>query len=273
MSDFITLQCPSCGGKLDVGASALSLKCKHCGAEHMIRRGAGGVILESYARCPVCNRNDKVEKVSAILRSQTHQTHGVTYQTRITHVKVGKTHVPVEQQVEVPIRTSQTSELAQQLTPPSQPQSNIYVRDGTSSFVHILAVLSIAAGIVSLIFYLCVVSGAVGSISENQVNDLSSQIVWLLCCGFMALLPIVTGIFLFVYAVPRERKRNEEKKAAAEAKRQALIRQADEGNQRWKKVVGRWKALYYCGRDDCVFLPGTNTHAPITQMISYLYDF
>ncbi len=59
--------------------------------------------------------------------------------------------------------------------------------------------------------------------------------------------------------------------AAAEKKRRELVRQAEEGMGRWPLAMERWNRLYYCGRDDCVFLPGTNTYAPITDMREYLY--
>jgi predicted RNA-binding Zn-ribbon protein involved in translation (DUF1610 family) len=58
------LSCPNCGGKLDVSPTTLSLLCQNCGTEHLVRREAGNILLEGYARCPVCNRNDRVEKLT-----------------------------------------------------------------------------------------------------------------------------------------------------------------------------------------------------------------
>jgi len=37
----------------------------------MVKREAGNVMLESFARCPTCNRNDRVEKVSGIYKQET----------------------------------------------------------------------------------------------------------------------------------------------------------------------------------------------------------
>lgn len=68
MSDFITLSCPNCGGKLEVSQNTLSLVCQHCGSEHLVRREAGSILLEEYARCPVCNRNDRCEKITKFSR-------------------------------------------------------------------------------------------------------------------------------------------------------------------------------------------------------------
>ena len=70
MGELITLSCPSCGGELEVNSNTSVLKCKYCGIEHLVRRDYGAVSLESYARCPKCGRNDRVEKVTSILRSE-----------------------------------------------------------------------------------------------------------------------------------------------------------------------------------------------------------
>jgi hypothetical protein len=71
MSDFVTLSCPNCGGKLEISPETISLSCQYCGVEHLVRNEAGSILLESFARCPICKRNDRVEKVSAVVDNQT----------------------------------------------------------------------------------------------------------------------------------------------------------------------------------------------------------
>jgi len=44
--DFVTLTCPSCGGKLEITADIERFACAHCGAEHLVRRGGGTVSLK-----------------------------------------------------------------------------------------------------------------------------------------------------------------------------------------------------------------------------------
>src|SRR3990170_6544959 len=133
MGDFVTLLCPRCGGKLAVAPNAITLICDHCGTQHMVRRDVEGVMLESYARCPVCHRNDRAEKVTAILMAHTHETEGVTYQPVLSAEQAddGET---ITEHVAVPIRTSQKSELAKRLAPPlPPPSSNPPSRDPISS--------------------------------------------------------------------------------------------------------------------------------------------
>lgn len=59
MSDFVTLTCPSCGGKLQITNDIERFACGHCGNEHMVKRGGGIVSL-----APVVNELKKVAKSS-----------------------------------------------------------------------------------------------------------------------------------------------------------------------------------------------------------------
>jgi len=43
MNDFVTLTCPSCGGKLQITNDIEQFVCGHCGNEHIVRR-SGGII-------------------------------------------------------------------------------------------------------------------------------------------------------------------------------------------------------------------------------------
>lgn len=45
MSGFITLTCPSCGGKLKITKDIERFACAHCGTEHLVTRGDGIVSL------------------------------------------------------------------------------------------------------------------------------------------------------------------------------------------------------------------------------------
>jgi hypothetical protein len=45
MPDFITLSCPSCGGKLQVTPDLEQFACGYCGKEHIVKRGGGIVSI------------------------------------------------------------------------------------------------------------------------------------------------------------------------------------------------------------------------------------
>lgn len=45
MSDFISLTCPTCGGRLQITDDVERFACVYCGVEHLVRRGGGIVTL------------------------------------------------------------------------------------------------------------------------------------------------------------------------------------------------------------------------------------
>jgi hypothetical protein len=50
MGVFITLTCPTCGGKLQITSDVERFACAHCGNEHLVRRGHGVVSLVPVVR-------------------------------------------------------------------------------------------------------------------------------------------------------------------------------------------------------------------------------
>jgi predicted RNA-binding Zn-ribbon protein involved in translation (DUF1610 family) len=271
MSDFVTMQCPNCGGKLSIGSNVTSLKCEHCGVEHMIRREAGEVTLESYARCPICNRNDKAEKVTAILRSQTHSAQGITYQTVTTSVNTGFGSTPVSQQVAVPVQTSQMSELARFLTPPAKPEPDKSVieepKPSHKSLMGAIFFGMAGAGFSLLTLVIFAAYLADWANIENFIVAAATVLGWFL----LALSTLGMSIFLFAFTVPKENRSNREKKAVYEEKVRQRKQENADSDKRWAIAMDRWNQLYYCGRDDCVFLPGAHTHALVSTMAEYLY--
>lgn len=55
MADFVTLSCPSCGGKLEITNDVERFACSHCGREHVVKRSGGVVSLS-----PVVDALNKV---------------------------------------------------------------------------------------------------------------------------------------------------------------------------------------------------------------------
>ena len=199
MKDFITLTCPSCGGKLLVGANTSVLVCEHCGIEHLVRREKNEIILESFARCPKCGRNDKVEKVSSILKS--HQQVINTTEQR-TKTYIDKNGIQHTQTIEVPITQTQVTGLAQILKPPAKPNSlpqpklkldsllPIKNRDFLKIILFIIAAFSIGTT--------CLVSiGTIGIlIDEFTAENLFSSGACMLFFIAVAIVFIIAGIMI-----------------------------------------------------------------------------
>jgi len=72
MTEFLTLTCPSCGGRLRITNDIERFACAHCGNEHIVRRGDGIVslspVIEGLARVQV--GVDKTASELAINRLQ-----------------------------------------------------------------------------------------------------------------------------------------------------------------------------------------------------------
>ncbi len=203
------MSCPSCGGNLSISPNMPTLICQYCGVEHMIRREAGSVLLESFARCPQCSRNDKVQKVSVVLASQAY------------------------------------TPLAQKLSPPdmpiapTQPQPPMHKTQVTSSVI-----ASFVLGLIILLGYL---------LDKN---------ILFLC----------SGLFIIAFAIVpalREAWRQEQRKRDYQSWKQG-VQNYEKAVVIWNLEIELWRELYYCARDDSVFVLGNKIFAPSSQITSYV---
>jgi predicted RNA-binding Zn-ribbon protein involved in translation (DUF1610 family) len=272
MDEIIQLTCPACGGKLNVGANATLLICQHCGTESTVRREAGSVMLESFARCPRCGRNDRAEKVSAIMSSQTQNISSNEMQTRIVRNHYGQ---PVYQNVAVPKIIKQCSELASKLTAPTKPipypkpPSKIYPRrtsNGSLTFGIILLVIAFIGLVFSVIAF-----------SASLSTSTDSQALVLFLCGLPTLLSGLLGILLTVLGITSSGKKKQQYQKAwqsVDLENKKMFENWQEANQqlmsKWHYSMSRWEELYYCHRDDCVFIPEEGSSAPLSKMKEYI---
>jgi hypothetical protein len=234
MSDFVDLTCPSCGDTLQLPNGNLRTVCRSCGRVFAARPQANGTPLVSHACCPICGQNDRVEKLVAIVTRETQQTQGATLQQRRWRDQRGRWHVATEQ---VPFVTSQASALAQRLAAPVEPPA---VTTGQSSKAMAVWILAIVLGALGL----CV------GVSNKETS-------MALACG---VLPLVGGILALVLTA-RQRKAKQVQETA----------QVEFARERWQKAKARWDQAYYCGRDDCVFIPGEAESVPSHDLARLLY--
>ena len=243
-SDFIPAVCPNCGGKLQENPGAETLVCQYCGTEHLVRHNINGALtLEAYARCPICQRNDRAEKVSAILHNQTARTEGVVAQQRVVTGPGGRIHT---QNVNVPVQTTQMSDLARRLSPPVSPPNKTKPK---ISFTTLLLI----GGISFLLFGICALISTLSN-SSSTGTVVSCTII-----------PLALSIVLLVVWFLRLRKSNTISKQAQS--------QPNDAYKNWQQAYARWEKLYYCGRDDVIFLPGEKTSAPVADMMVYVHSF
>jgi predicted RNA-binding Zn-ribbon protein involved in translation (DUF1610 family) len=279
MPDLISLICPSCGGKLQVSPKATSLTCQHCGNEHLVKHEAGGVTLEAYARCPQCGRNDKSEKVTAVIGSQSQEISGMEQKNEVIIDGQGKQQVVTHA---MPFTRKQISVLGQRLAPPEEPQfepglqsQGFIPSGGGSSGGGILAIICGAVLLtVSVIIGLIVLVGIYNlfTSSGNQIQDTAMMAIIGLVSGLLSFLVGTAAIALGIYLVIRSGRNKRSQLAEYQHKVEDEIAERQRVQSAWKSAMERWNLLYYCGRDDCVFIPGETTSAPISKMKEYLYQ-
>jgi predicted RNA-binding Zn-ribbon protein involved in translation (DUF1610 family) len=283
MADLITLNCPSCGGKLQVDPTSSKLTCNHCGNDHFVHREGSSVTLESFARCPKCSRNDRVEKVTAILRSHKQE---VTSTEQRTEVYVDQNGVQHTRTHEVPKTVTQVTGLARVLIPPEKPdplpRPKLRPKPQVGKPQSARSALKIILIIIALVTILgsCLLSLiAFGILMEDATLDS-------LLCGVPALIIMLGGFALFIFGLIMKPV-DKEKLAQWQRERARIVKNWQDENQqrladweaanneimdKYAAAVENWQNLYYCHRDDCVFVPGKGTSATIEKLQEYLFE-
>jgi predicted RNA-binding Zn-ribbon protein involved in translation (DUF1610 family) len=269
MSDFVTLICPACGGKLDISPSTASLVCQFCGAEHIVRREAGNILLESFAQCPICHRNDKARKVSGIVSSHTVNMNGVTIEKRHYTDKDGRSYTTTER---VPFTGSQASDLARRLAPPPKPTGTNSGCGTTILFgvaVYLVGAVAISM-LCTVIYYGGIVIGFIASwiLSLFGANESTRGVVAFILMGIFALILIGVTLVIGGNFVVKQWKKNALIKAENDKKEQERLARE---TVLWNKAMEKWGRLYYCERDDIVFDPTSNLHVPTMDILKFVY--
>jgi len=208
-------------------------------------------VAHSINSCPSCDSNNRVEKVTSILKSQTSQTQGQMPVESVYTDSEGKVRSSTDYRN---YSSSQASSLAQELAPPPKPTGNSY---GFCLGYFIFQMLGI--GFIGLIFILGGIMFLFSSIFTPQA-DAASRGVGI----FISLLLIgapIGGWLLFFYGYRYfKNKKAEEQKRIDETEGVA-----------WQKAMQRWDKLYYCYRCDCVFIQGEES-VPSREMRAYIYQ-
>ena len=223
-TEFIPAVCPNCGGKLQVEPNADTLTCQFCGTEHIIRRNVtGAVILEAYARCPFCKRNDRSEKVSAILINQTAQSESVTTQKQVFTDSKGQIHTET---VNVPVKTVQTSNLAQYLIPPpppTPPPPPAQSKGGATGNILIYAFIMMVIGFFGF------------AINSGNSNSISWGGSWV--CG---VLPMFVALYLFsrwFFSRKEVQEKAIQQQVSLNNAQQQWERSRNNAQQQWQQIV------------------------------------
>lgn len=238
MSDeLIHLNCPNCGGPIHNEHQDGIIICPYCRQELILKSDR----LESAGFCPVCHRADQSKKVSALAAN--------------TQPNSAAFAAPVRPEAPTPLPSP---EIQQPAPPPAR-------------WVKIL-VLSLGLLTIGVALML--------TLSETVSPSTGSATV---CVGGAYLLAIVLVITFFLM-----RSREKKLKLAYVQELEAYDQQWGEARRRqwqaeqahqsqyeqfvkeWQAFQNTWSQLYYCARDDCVFIPGRQTSAALADLKDYI---
>jgi len=184
------------------------------------REREGGIMSNAVVdyHCPKCGQTDSVAKISALFSRE-------TVQARYAGIGVGASAWNGAWAGTFALSGSQQTLLSTQLAPPARPKPAL--RWGFSS-ITFLAVTALAVILTLLTGLLYVVSPPHDpSIAQGAASLLA---ITILCV-----------LISFVLLVRRSKSRR---------------RIAEEERLRYEQAMHRWEQLYYCARNDLVFLPG-----------------
>ena len=222
--------CPGCGASYEDTYQF----CPHCGRAKPAPQQVNVTYEERLPcnACPECHRNDRAEKVSAIVNRDTVQISGSSQSTSTYVDRNGYTR---RETSDNPFSGVQQSNLAARLSPPAKPEA----KGACLRYLLYLPVLWI--GII------CFAGLVLPGNSDLPLKTLAG-------------VGLVVSILLLVWITLSIRNVN----------RKAKEKQAQE-MARWNKAVARWEQLYYCHRDDVLFVPGQSETIPVQSMLDYLY--
>jgi hypothetical protein len=208
--------------------------------------------------CPKCKQTDQVQKVTSTYGLNTKEW----YETRSTTDSDGHTHHYQEK------HEAHTS-LGLRLKPPQQPTGPTHpgLWYGIGIFVF-LFVCSMLIPLALIPFSLIIPAlGLTSFLPEiSGVPTWAIPVVVFGGSGLCAVLVIVGLLFWLGTKVKRRFDRD-----MVNYKTRKTVYDNDD-LPRWKRAMERWDQLYYCMRDETVFIPAENKVVNADDMEKYLYD-
>jgi DNA-directed RNA polymerase subunit RPC12/RpoP len=235
MAELGELTCPNCGAILQPVEEADQAACPCCRTKLLIERKAVPAPPEAEPlACPLCGNADGIQKVSTIYVSEISRGYrGGLWGTRQTG-------------------------LSRLLSPPTKPRSS----DPRAQSIFKLGVMLCGLAVYSGI---CFFGGPALRVPPSELTLIGMSLGVTAAAIYSTLIAgatIIVGVPLIVGAVLVYRGH---KRIRAWEERLSFER------GRWERARRRWERMYYCARDDGVFIPGDTPVIPILQLRSYLY--
>ncbi|MBI5944444.1 MAG: hypothetical protein HY864_08755 [Chloroflexi bacterium] len=208
--------------------------------------------------CPKCRQTDQIQKVTSAYGLNTKEW----YETRTSTDSDGNSHSYQE-------RHEAHTQLGLRLKPPQKPASPTH--PGLWYAVGGLVVFALASvlcpiAFVPLSFILPLLGG---SAFIPDIAGMPAWVITLFVVGLPTLCFILLGLGLLVWLGSKVKKRFDSDMKKYRDKKAVFER--DE-LPRWQRAKERWEQMYFCMRDETVFIPAENKAIKADDMEKYLYD-
>ena len=208
--------------------------------------------------CPKCQQTDQIQKVTSVYGANTKEwkesRSGIDSWGNSTSYEVHK--------------EAHTS-LGLKLKPPQQPASPTH--PGLWYGIGGLVVFILASVLCPLAFIpFSFILPLAGTLSF--MPDISGVPVWAISAaviGLPTLCFILLGLGLLVWLGSKAKKRFDSDMKKYKDKKAAFDRDT---LPRWQRAKDRWEQIYFCMRDETMFIPAENKVICVDDMEKYLYD-
>jgi hypothetical protein len=209
--------------------------------------------------CPACKQTDQIQKVTSIYGLNTKEW----YETRTSTDADGHTHTYQE-------KHEAHTQLGLRLKPPQQPPQPThpgiwYGIGGFVAFILLSALCPLA--FVPFSFLIPLVGTAVAIFPD--VQGIPTWLISAAAIGLPALCVLVLGIVVLVWLGSKVKARFDRDMKIYRDKKAVWDR---DDMPRWRRAKERWEGMYFCLRDETVFIPAENKAVSIDNMEKYLND-
>lgn len=235
--------------------------CPQCGRQKPeIIKNINNTDVSGFS-CPIDHSIDQVQKVTEIIREGTRKVYGSVPISHNYSDNRGKTHSYTSFE---DYSATETTNLAEELKPPRKPSPP--GKHGCGIWFLLIILISSFLGICPSISGMIIFSAIdfpyyiYDTPLVNKDMDIGLLIL-LIIISIIVLILFGFLLHLWIKAIKRQ-----------EVEYPLKYTKYEEELEKWKVASSNWELLYYCRRHGIVFIPGTNTHAPIYHMTDYIYE-